>query len=41
MTEHPNPSVRSRQVSNQLRQLREELGMSASKISRMETGAAA
>jgi transcriptional regulator with XRE-family HTH domain len=49
MTENPNPSVRSRQVSNQLRQLREDagltgaavakaLGMSASKISRLETG---
>lgn len=49
MTENPNPSVRSRQVSNLLRQLREDagltgvsvanaLGMSQSKISRMETG---
>ncbi|OLF16990.1 helix-turn-helix domain-containing protein [Actinophytocola xanthii] len=50
MTENPNPSVRSRQVSLQLRALREErglsgaavakaLGMSPSKISRLETGA--
>jgi transcriptional regulator with XRE-family HTH domain len=50
MTETPNPSVRSRQISIQLRTLREErgltgaavakaLGMSASKISRLETGA--
>ncbi|HEV8562805.1 MAG TPA: helix-turn-helix transcriptional regulator [Actinophytocola sp.] len=49
MTLHPNPSVRSRQVSIQLRQLREEagltgaavaeaLGMSPSKVSRLETG---
>lgn len=49
MTDHPNPSVRSRQVSLQLRALREELGlsgadvakalgMSPSKISRIETG---
>ncbi|HET9141487.1 helix-turn-helix transcriptional regulator [Actinophytocola sp.] len=49
MTESPNPSVRSRQVANQLRALREDkgltgaevakqLGMSASKISRIETG---
>lgn len=49
MTENPNPSVRSRQVSLQLRTLREErglsgaavakaLGMSPSKISRLETG---
>jgi transcriptional regulator with XRE-family HTH domain len=49
MTEHPNPSVRSRQVSHLLRQLRENagltgvaaakaLGMSQSKISRLETG---
>jgi transcriptional regulator with XRE-family HTH domain len=49
MTDNPNPSVRSRQVANQLRALREEagltgaevakqLGMSASKISRIETG---
>jgi transcriptional regulator with XRE-family HTH domain len=49
MTENPNPSVRSRQVANVLRQLREDaglsgaevskqLGMSASKISRIETG---
>jgi transcriptional regulator with XRE-family HTH domain len=49
MTEHPHPSVRSRQVSSQLRQYREKagmtgtdaakaLGMSQSKISRMETG---
>ena len=49
MTENPNPSVRSRQVSLQLRALREErgltgsavakaLGMSPSKISRLETG---
>jgi transcriptional regulator with XRE-family HTH domain len=50
VTENPNPSVRSRQVSLQLRALREErglsgaavakaLGMSPSKISRLETGA--
>ncbi|OLF07649.1 hypothetical protein BLA60_27095 [Actinophytocola xinjiangensis] len=50
MTENPNPSVRSRQVSIQLRGLREDrglsgaavakaLGMSPSKISRIETGA--
>jgi transcriptional regulator with XRE-family HTH domain len=49
MTESPHPSVRSRQVSQQLRQFREQagltgvevariLGMSQSKISRMETG---
>jgi transcriptional regulator with XRE-family HTH domain len=49
MTDHPNPSVRSRQVSALLRRLREELGltavevakalgMSPSKISRIETG---
>jgi transcriptional regulator with XRE-family HTH domain len=49
MTVNPNPSVRSRQVASLLRQLREEagltgaaaaaaLGMSASKISRLETG---
>lgn len=49
MTENPNPSVRSRQVANQLRALREDagltgaevakqLGMSPSKISRIETG---
>jgi transcriptional regulator with XRE-family HTH domain len=49
MTLNPNPSVRSRQVSIQLRQLREEagltgaavaeaLGMSPSKVSRLETG---
>jgi transcriptional regulator with XRE-family HTH domain len=49
MTDNPNPSVRSRQVANQLRQIREELkltgaevakqlGMSPSKISRIETG---
>jgi transcriptional regulator with XRE-family HTH domain len=49
MTLNPNPSVRSRQVSNQLRQLREQagltgaavaeaLGMSPSKVSRLETG---
>jgi transcriptional regulator with XRE-family HTH domain len=49
MTDNPNPSVRSRQVSNQLRELREAagltgaevakvLGMSASKVSRIETG---
>lgn len=49
MTLNPNPSVRSRQVSNQLRQLREAagltgaavaeaLGMSPSKVSRLETG---
>lgn len=50
MTDNPNPHVRSRQVSVQLRVLREgrglsgaavakALGMSASKISRIETGA--
>lgn len=50
MTENPNPSVRSRQVSALLRTLREDLGlsgvevakalgMSPSKISRIETGA--
>jgi transcriptional regulator with XRE-family HTH domain len=50
MTENPNPSVRSRQVSALLRTLREDLGlsgaevakalgMSPSKISRLETGA--
>lgn len=49
MTENPNPSVRSRQVSTLLRELRENrklsgadvarvLGMSASKVSRIETG---
>jgi transcriptional regulator with XRE-family HTH domain len=49
MTENPNPSVRCRQVANQLRALREDagltgaevakqLGMSPSKISRIETG---
>lgn len=49
MTENPNPSVRSRQVANLLRQLREDAGlsgaevakqlsMSPSKISRIETG---
>jgi transcriptional regulator with XRE-family HTH domain len=49
MTEVANPSVRSRQVANQLRALREgarltgaevakQLGMSPSKISRIETG---
>lgn len=49
MTDNPHPSVRSRQVSALLRRLREErglsaaevakaLGMSPSKISRMETG---
>jgi transcriptional regulator with XRE-family HTH domain len=49
MTDNPNPSVRSRQVSLLLRTLREErgqsgaevakaLGMSPSKISRLETG---
>jgi transcriptional regulator with XRE-family HTH domain len=49
VTENPNPSVRSRQVANQLRTLREAagmtgaevaklLGMSASKVSRIETG---
>lgn len=49
MTDNPNPSVRSRQVSALLRSLREErglsgaevakaLGMSQSKISRLETG---
>jgi transcriptional regulator with XRE-family HTH domain len=49
MTDNPNPSVRSRQVANQLRKLREDLGitgaevakqlgMSPSKISRIETG---
>lgn len=49
MTENPNPSVRSRQLSSLLRQLREDrgltgaavakaLGMSPSKISRLETG---
>jgi transcriptional regulator with XRE-family HTH domain len=49
MTDHPNPSVRSRQVSALLRRLREDLGLSAvevakalgmspSKISRIETG---
>jgi transcriptional regulator with XRE-family HTH domain len=49
MTDHPHPSVRSRQVSALLRRLREDLGlsgaevakalgMSPSKISRMETG---
>jgi transcriptional regulator with XRE-family HTH domain len=49
MTDNPNPSVRSRQVSNQLRRLREDagltgaavakaLGMSPSKVSRIETG---
>jgi transcriptional regulator with XRE-family HTH domain len=49
VTENPNPSVRSRQVANLLRQLREEAGltgadvakqlaMSPSKISRIETG---
>jgi transcriptional regulator with XRE-family HTH domain len=49
MTENPNPSVRSRQVSALLRTLREDLGlsgsevakalgMSPSKISRIETG---
>jgi transcriptional regulator with XRE-family HTH domain len=49
MTEHAHPSVRSRQVSIRLRQFREDvgltgvevakaLGMSQSKISRMETG---
>jgi transcriptional regulator with XRE-family HTH domain len=49
MTENPNPSVRSRQVSSLLRQLREDkgltgaavakaLGMSPSKVSRIETG---
>jgi len=49
MTDNPNPSVRSRQVSLLLRTLREELGlsgaevakalgMSPSKISRIETG---
>lgn len=49
MTENPNPSVRSRQVSALLRRLREDLGLSAaevakalgmspSKISRIETG---
>ncbi|MFC4854682.1 helix-turn-helix domain-containing protein [Actinophytocola glycyrrhizae] len=49
MTENPNPSVRSRQVSTLLRTLREDLGlsgaevakalgMSPSKISRIETG---
>lgn len=49
MTDNPNPSVRSRQVSALLRSLREEqglsgaevakaLGMSPSKISRLETG---
>ena len=49
MTDNPNPSVRSRQVANQLRELREQarlsgaevaklLGMSPSKISRIETG---
>jgi transcriptional regulator with XRE-family HTH domain len=49
MTDNPNPSVRSRQVSALLRRLREELGISAaevakalgmspSKISRIETG---
>jgi transcriptional regulator with XRE-family HTH domain len=49
MTEQTHPSVRSRQVSSQLRQFREKagmtgmdaakaLGMSQSKISRMETG---
>ena len=49
MTYNPNPSVRSRQVANQLRELREQarlsgaevaklLGMSPSKISRIETG---
>lgn len=50
MTDNPNPSVRSRQVSALLRTLREDLGlsgaevakalgMSPSKISRIETGA--
>jgi transcriptional regulator with XRE-family HTH domain len=50
MTDNPNPSVRSRQVSALLRTLREDLGlsgaevakalgMSPSKISRLETGA--
>jgi transcriptional regulator with XRE-family HTH domain len=50
MTDNPNPSVRSRQVSLLLRTLREDLGqsgaevakslgMSPSKISRIETGA--
>lgn len=50
MTDNPNPSVRSRQVSLELRHLREALGlsgaevakaldMSPSKISRIETGA--
>src|SRR5256885_12865585 len=49
MTDNPNPSVRSRQVANQLRKIREDLGltgaevaklldMSPSKISRIETG---
>jgi DNA-binding XRE family transcriptional regulator len=49
MTDNPNPSVRSRQVSLLLRTLREDLGlsgaevakalgMSPSKISRIETG---
>lgn len=49
MTDNPNPSVRSRQVSALLRSLREDrglsgaevakaLGMSQSKISRLETG---
>lgn len=49
MTDNPNPSVRSRQVANQLRRIREDLGltgaevaklldMSPSKISRIETG---
>jgi transcriptional regulator with XRE-family HTH domain len=49
MVDNPNPSVRSRQVSALLRRLREELGLSAaevakalgmspSKISRIETG---
>lgn len=49
MTDNPHPSVRSRQVSALLRRLREDrglsaaevakaLGMSPSKISRMETG---
>ena len=49
MTDNPNPSVRSRQVAIQLRAIREDakltgaevakqLGMSPSKISRIETG---
>ncbi|RZS41367.1 hypothetical protein EV193_103690 [Herbihabitans rhizosphaerae] len=49
MTDNPHPSARSRQVSTELRRLREEagltgaavakqLGMSPSKISRIETG---